>query len=122
MSICKKQKDIKIDSVPHSYFDALQKISKRAIGTKLNILLEDLLVKQGNNGEEEYILDETFKIIKYVPLIEPYRHKPTLFAEAIKALELATKKFSTDGRTITELNIINQVFYQDFHKIREHKC
>lgn len=122
--ITSKQKDIRIDSVPRSYFTELQNVSKRAIGKKVNTLLDALLKKDKNDEyvldeKGEYILDESFKMMNYDPLISPFEYKPRIYGTGVKALELATKKFSKDGKKITELDIINQVFYQDFHNKRK---
>jgi hypothetical protein len=112
-----KQKQITVDAVPKSYFINLEEIGKRAVGKKLNTLLEALLIK--DKGNSSFKLDNKFEIINYSPLINPYRHKPILYSKAEEALDLATRKFSTAEKKVSELEIINQVFYQDFHNIRK---
>lgn len=110
-----KQKSLSINSVPKSYFDELTKTSNREIGKRLNYLLGKLLVENNHNKKT---IDKNFKLETYEPRLETNKSSPIIYDDAQMALELAQKKFSKNGRRITELEIINQVFYQDYQETR----
>jgi uncharacterized protein YpbB len=113
-----KQKHYTINSVPKSYFTSLQKLSKRSIGKRINRLLNELLVGNEQNG---YKIRDDFELKEFEPMLSTYKHSPVLYKKALTALKLAQDKFSTDEKKVAEVDIINQIIYQDFHSTKRGK-
>lgn len=111
MSKKSKQKHLKIKCVPKSYFKKMLKLDTRAVSKRLNVLLERLI---DENGE----IHPSFQITEKPTLsVAPYETSPRIYEKGINSLSIAKEKLEErEKKSIPEMEIINQIFYDDFHK------